>query len=646
MPQMKKLFLLFLLALSTGLISAQTLITYGNNTISKQEFLRAYNKNKPTVTDKEKALREYVALYTNFKLKVKAAEELRLDTLQQIKYDIENFRNQILENYLSNEKGIKALQEQAFNRSQKDIHVLHFFVPITATEKLEDSLKAFNAINDVYKALRKGNTDYTSIVTNASPTKWADIGFITVFTVPYEYENIIYNTRVGEVAKPYRANNGWHIFKVVEERPSVGKWKIAQILFSFPPDANAEAKEAIKQKADSVYHLLQHGLSFGDAAKAYSNDKLTYLTNGEMPEFGTGKYAYSFEEEIFKLKKVDEISAPFESAFGYHIVKLLGFTPTPKTMSDEAYQLELKQKIMQDTRMDAEKEKFAKEIVGITNFKPAKNISENDLFRYADTLMKNPTIERTEGLPISNKVIATFTNGTVKGSDWLKFVRDYKANYENFKGESNKQLWDKFSTVSSVDYYKKNLESYSKDFKYQMEEFKEGNMLFEIMERNVWNKAIADTAGLLKYYEANKSKYKWTTSADVLIFNCNNSTTAAAALAKLKSGIYWKMIASESNAELQADSGRYELSQITGNNNTTTPPVNSYSKISTNSDSSSVFVKYIHIYPNGEQRNFDDAKGLVINDYQNVLEQEWLKQLRIKYPVKVNEAVLKKLLTP
>src|SRR4051812_2487566 len=120
---MKKFFLAgcILAAFNT---SAQTLITYGNNTVSADEFFRAYNKNNTVVTDKEKSLREYLELYTNFKLKVKAASELRLDTLAHIKNDIAGFRTQVQDNYLTDEKAVSALYNEAFERGKKDIHVI------------------------------------------------------------------------------------------------------------------------------------------------------------------------------------------------------------------------------------------------------------------------------------------------------------------------------------------------------------------------------------------------------------------------------------------------------------------------------------------------------------------------------------------
>lgn len=178
-----------------------------------------------------------------------------------------------------------------------------------------------------------------------------------------------------------------------------------------------------------------------------------------------------------------------------------------------------------------------------------------------------------------------------------------------------------------------------------MKEFKEGNMLFEIMERNVWSKAASDTVGLLSHYNANKVNYKWAESADVMIFNCSNEKIAAEAMESIKNGKLWRELADASGGSIQGDSGRYELNQIViDSTNKATPEKNTFSPIVKNTDGTATFVKYINVYPGNQQRSFEEAKGLVINDYQNVLEKKWLEALHKKYPVTINEAVVKQML--
>jgi len=635
---MKKCFFLFAMALASANSQAQTLITYGSNTVGKDEFLRAYNKNKTPVTDKEKSIRDYIDLYANFKLKVKAAETMRLDTSAQLVTDLQNFRQQIEENYMNDDKAINVLLDEAFIRSQQDLHVIRFTSPIDESNPA-DSARVYKAFMDAYGQVKSGNTNYATLTT--PDVKWADMGFVTVFSLPYVYENIVYDLKPGEVSKPYRSKKAWHFFKLTEQRRSAGKWRIAQILFSFPPNAEEATLAATRKLADSVYQLALNGSEFASLARTYSDDKLTYLTGGEMTEFGTGKFDYQFEKEVFSLNKDGDISKPFSTLFGIHIVKRLGFTPTPTDRQDAALAYELKQKLMQDDRVKAAKEKFTKEVASKIGLKVIPSVKQEDLFRFADTVMNDPMGESANTLPISSKNILSFAKGTAKGADWLNFVRDFKTNPEMYKGETYPEIWEKYKSVAALDYYRKHLEDYSPEFRYQLQEFREGNMLFEVMEKKVWSQAANDTVGLKAYYKAHMPQYKWSASADVLIMNCISEKLAKDALDSLKAGKDWRELVELKQGELQGDSGRFELSQLNGSEKAT---AGAYSDISINADGSATFIRYYRFYEADQQRSFEDSRGMVINDYQQVLEKKWLEELKKKYPVKVNEAVVKELI--
>jgi peptidyl-prolyl cis-trans isomerase SurA len=645
---MKRILLLLTLAFNFSALFSQTLFTYGNNAVDKAEFLRAYNKNKTVTDDKEKAMREYLDLYSKFKLKVKAAKDAKLDALPQLAADLQNFRSQIEETYMTNDDAMNILIDEAFINSQKDLHVIHFFTAVNAGATPADSVKAVKAMQKIYGDVMAGKKDYEKLAAEASDAavkiKTSDIGYITAFSVPYEYEKIIYSLKTGEASKPYRSKNGLHIFKVTDERKGMGKWKIAQILFAIPPGDAAVNNKMVQQKADSVYLKLLAGASFEEMATLYSDDKLTYTSGGTMPEFTSGKYEQPFEAAVFKLTKDGEISKPFFTQFGYHIVKRTSVQPIQTTKTDAAYMYEIKQKVLQDNRINTAKDIFTKAVVKTVNCKKNTAVKDADLFRYADSIAANPAVNSTKEFPVSNKIIYTSAKGNIKGKDWLSFIREYKTNPEIYKGESNAALLQKFITVKSLEYYKAHLEDYSAEFRNQMEEFKEGNMLFEIMERKVWGSAVNDSAGLAKYYLLHKSKYVWAASADVIIFNCSNKKSADLSLGAIKDGKNWKKIAEESNNTIQADSGRYELAQIALAEGTP-PAAGTITPIMVNpSDGTAGFIIILKTYPSNEQRSFEEARGLVINDYQNVIEEKWIEELRKKYPVKTDERVFKSLL--
>ena len=632
---MKKCLLFFGIVFSTTYGNAQSLITYGKNSVSKDEFIRAYNKNKTQVDNKEKAIKEYVGLYTNFKLKVKAAEDLKLDTSSQLKDELDNFRHQIEEGYLNDAQTYKFLTEQAIERSQSDLHVIHYSVAIDPSAAVDTSEK-YEAIKFVYNQLLTGKTNYESLVSNMI-VKYADMGFITAFTLPYQYENIVYGLKVGETSKLYRSKSAWHIFKLINKRKSAGKFKVAQILFTYPPESDAENIAKTKRLADSVYNLAKVESNFGMLAREFSDDKLTYMNGGEIPEFGTGKFDAVFESEVMKLKKEGEISKPFSTSFGVHIIKLISHTETPTSKTDDALLFDVKQKLSTDNRISISKEKFAKDIAIKIGLKQAVNVSKQELFAYADTVIHSADEDIINKLDFCKKIIFTFTKGNIKADKWLTYYSQFKSNPESYKGESDDQIWEQYKNIAALEFYRSHLEEYNKEFAMQMQEFKEGNMLFEIMEKKVWSKASEDSVGMLKYYNENKEKYKWAKSADVLIMNCASVSLAEIILDSIKSGADWEGLVERHQEQIQGDSTRFELSQIAGSEN---PTDGSYSEVIKNTDGTATFIKYFKIYPDGQQRTFEQSKGMVINDYQNVIEKKWLDELKMKYPVKVNEALL------
>lgn len=640
-----KQFLLALAALITAHSSfSQTLFTYGTNTVSKDEFLRAYNKNKTPVADKDQSLKEYLDLYIKFKLKVKEASLLRLDTLQQIKYDVQNFKNQLEENYLNDEKTVNAFIDEAFTRSQKDIHVLHFYVPINAKMSADELAKAEETINEARRELAEGKVNYDEIVEEAKELgrllKGTDLGFITVFSMPYEMESLVYNLKPGDVSKVCRTKSALHIFKNIEERISAGKWKVAQILLAVPPDVSGTQLKELEKRADSLCKVLQAGGDFAALAKTYSDDRLTYQNGGELPEFGTGRFDLPFEKAVFALKKDGDISKPIFTGYGFHIVKRFSQTPVATEKSDEVLAM-LKQQVVGDARINIAKQNFTRDITSKTGFKRNPLVKDQELFKYADSVTASGDVKN---FPLNKKIIFSFLKSNVKGSDWLTFVKDYKLNTDVYKGEDNKALLDKYISTVIVEYYRKHLEEFNEDFKYQVKEFKEGNMLFEIMERNIWSKASNDSIGLKKFYDANKSKYLWAESADAYLFNCNSLKTADGAVAALRNGKDWKKIADESEGTIQSDSGRYEVAQLQIPVGATLAEGTITSPLLNAGDNTAGFVKILKLYPAGQQRSFDEARGLVINDYQNYLEEKWIASLKKKYPVKVDEKVFQSIL--
>lgn len=293
------------------------------------------------------------------------------------------------------------------------------------------------------------------------------------------------------------------------------------------------------------------------------------------------------------------------------------------------------------TRLENDFMPGTKEILAKINFKRNAAVQEEMLFLFSDSVAYS---KEKKQYPIAKEVLFSMGSSPVKVSEWFTYSKAYKLNTELYKGESNAQLLEKFINETATVYYRSHLEEYSADFKYELQEFKEGNLLYEVMGRKVWSKSGNDLTAVKAYYEANKEHFLWGESADVILVNARSYAYADYASENMQKGQYWKNLADQSEGMILGDSSRYELAQL---------PIKPGAKLAegaiaeivkNNTDNSASFVKVIKLYPAKMQMSFEEAKSLVINEYQQKLEENWMKELVAKYPVKVNAAVLQSLL--
>lgn len=638
---MKKLT--FSILLLTGLnASAQTLFTYGTKSVSKDEFLRQFNRNLNPDEDKNKALQEYLPLYINYKLKVQDAYDKKLDTAYTQLSELAEFRRQIEDNYFSQEANQADLVNEAFVRSQKDLQLQDIYIGFnTADPKSVDD--AATGADNAYKKLQAG-TPFEKVVAEFSndadlKTSNGNLGWITVFSLPYRIENEVYNLAVNSYTQPLRTRNAYHIFKKTAERKAVGKVKVAQILFAFPPGAAPEVKIALQKTADSVYRLLQAGADFGQLAAQFSNDKTSYQNGGQLPEFGIGAYEKTFEEAAFALRKKGEVSRPFTSLYGVHILKLLESLPVATDNNDANALATLRQRVASDNRMEGAKLALVKSLLPKISYQPNKLLNKDALWRYTDsgiagskTMLKELT-DKTE--------IFHFAKQSIKAADWLRFVKAMRIG-NGQAARSYTELMDQYVNATAAEYYKAHLEDYNPEFKNQVKEFKDANLNFEITQKMVWDKAASDSTGLQKYYAANKAKYQWGPSVNAIILTGTDAASTDTAREQLeKNSKDWRKIAATMDTRLLADSNRFEQGQIP------VPPnaqlrllPNTFTPVVINpQDSSQTFCYIVNVIDQPGQRSFEEARGFVINDYQQVLETAWLNALKKKYPIKVNNMV-------
>lgn len=631
-------FIVFIVCFSvaTNFITAQTLFTYGTHAVSKKEFLEAFNKNPDSTGNRQQNLKEYLDLYINFRLKLQAAYDEKVNTNADLKAETENFKTQLAENFINKQANLTGLIHEAFVRSQKDILLQQVFVQFSSPA---DTAFAFAQISKAYQELKAGKKfeEISAAYSNAPEVKAVngEIGYITAFTLPYSIENIVYSFGQGSISSIYKSKSGYHIFKNAGERPAVGRRKIQQLLFPLLPFYSASQADSVKKQADSVYNELQSGASFTSMLPLFGHNYDETVSNNSI-EIKTGDYIDDFETPVYNLKSVGDISVPFRTQYGYNIIKLIEIIKVPADETNVDFETYLQNQVETTGRLQAAKNDLVNNWLASTAFKEA-HYSKPDLWAYTDSaLMSAGTLPASYKSIKPRMVLFEFAKQKFSVEDWINYVNTINTPPQS---DSYAKAFDEYIQSSCSNYYRNHIEDFDTTIAGQIKEFNEANMLFYVMDKHVWTKAANDTTGLRAYYNMHKTNYKWQQGIAALVISTTNKIIADS-IAQLikKNPAGWRNITAAFN-DIYVDSSRFEQGQL---------PVkqvvvlqkNFQTNVETNDEGNSFsFIHVFNTYQQQAQKSFEEAKGSVINDYQQEVEKLWLKELKKKYPVAISEAV-------
>ena len=417
------------------------------------------------------------------------------------------------------------------------------------------------------------------------------------------------------------------------------RMKARQILLAFPPGADEATKKEIEQRADSLYQRIMAGDDFAKLATEFSNDYLTAVSGGLMQDFTVGRYDVSFENVVWNLPKDDAVSKPFLTQHGYHIVKRISITPVVTDLNNKTNLQELQQRIMNDSRWQLTKDVIYNHVIKLAGYKKYP-YDETALWALSDSLLEN------RPLGVGNKIqkdapLFKIGDSTATVPAWITYAQSYRFKLDGTGKKPYPQVMQEFTHAVALQYYRDHLEDFNEDFRYQMDEFRDGNLFFEIMQREIWNKSQADSAGLVALYAKNKAKYTWKQSADAIIFFCSDTSVSNIVYEQIKNDpSKWQKTADAFGEKIVADSARYEWTQLPITSGVELKPGMVTALQVNPNDNTASFAYIINVYPKPAQRSFAEAKGLLINDYQDQLDKKWVQKLKQKYPVVINQKVL------
>lgn len=630
----------------TPIVTDPILMVVAGESVPKSEFDRVFRKNNKDSVFTEAAVREYLDLYINYKLKVKEAESLMMDTSETFKNELSGYNKQLAQPYLTDKEVSENLVQEAYERLGKDVKASHILLKLSPDALPKDTVAVYNRILKIREMIMKGG-DFGKIARDSSEDPSAkdnngELGYFTGMQMVYPFESAAYNTKPGTVSMPVRTRFGYHLIKVLDIRTAQGEIQTAHIMIRTPKEANDSIMKASELRMNEVIQALKSGMTWDSAVTMYSEDKGSAKKGGELPWFGTGKMVPEFEKAAFALKNKGDMSGIIKTTYGYHIIKLLDKRGIPPFAEKKA---ELKQMISRDSRNEASRLSMVTKIKSAYKYKEIPKVKEEfiasldssvsegewDLAK-ADKFTKN-----IFSLTDSNGIITYFTQ-----QDFAKYVSTHQTKRSGNNPQSiGYSMYDQWVGDVALTFLEERLEKIYPDFRNLMREYRDGILLFDLTDKMVWSKAVKDTSGLETFHAENKNNYKWPERCEATIYTCSDAKVAAT----LRKGLTKKKkTAAEIIAELNKANpsavttrdgkfgrGENEFVEATG----WTPGLSA--DIAKNNMISIVDVKAV-LPPTA--KTLEEAKGVVTADYQTYLEKTWLQSLHDKYSVKVNNEVL------
>ena len=644
---LKHIFLGYLFIFATAFFAQQkkdVLFTIDNKPFYTDEFSRIYNKNINLVKDEsQKDLDQYLELFIGYKLKVTKAIKLGLDKNAAYISELKSNRTQLAKNYLTDSKVTQELVDEAYNRLQKEVRVSHILLMVDENAAPSDTIAVYNKIMSVRKRAVDGEdfgklAEENSMDTSVKENK-GDLGYFSAFRMVYSFENGAFTTKKGEISNPIRSRFGYHLIKVIDSRDNRGEMSAAHIMIMKAADPNKEIDA--KSKIDDIYKKIQLGENFENLAKEFSEDKSSSDKGGVLNKFASGQLSSTeFEDVAFSLTKENPLSKPFQSQYGWHIIK---FIERFAVKSAKEMQQELSAKIGKDERSrkisNAVNTKLKKEFQTKTNDKLYAAIEKTITPEFVAGTWKTPEDQVFEEnfLSINNKQIS--------GKTFLAYVFEQQNSFKDSKLSVKiiqDNIYEKFLNEQLNKYADENLESKFPEFANVMEEYKDGLLLFDLMEKEIWTKSKTDTVGLKKFHDLNRKNYVWKNRFELLIASSAKEEAVKNAMLLLQNNKTADEIKKTINTDKVVD---IMISEGVFEEGNSAIPKNVISKIGITDiikNGTYFYVTKVKNIISAGEKSFEEAKGKVVNDYQQYLEENWVSELKKEFKIEVNKKIFNK----
>lgn len=616
------------------------LMTVAGRGVEAGEFIRMYNKSLDPAYKTD--LNDYLEQFIAFKLKVADAIDNGYDTTAAFREELNGYRNQLAQSYLTDPDIKEKLLRKAYQRSLSEVNASHILVNCTPDAMPEDTLKAYKKAIDIRERIIKGES-FEQVAKAASDDKSVlinngNLGYFTVFQMITPFEEAAFTLKPGTLSMPVRTPYGYHIIKVSDRRPSKGKVRVAHIMKAAPPGSDEQTIRKAENEINGIYEKLRKGEPFSKLASELSDHKESAANGGEMSWFGAGEIISDFSEAAFSINDTGEYTKPVRSVYGFHIIRLLERKAPGSWEESKSF---LESRLNQSNLVSQGKKSFIDRLKKEYNYRINPAVRSWFVNNTDSLIIRGASKYDRRNIPQGN--IYTFANQHLSGRDFASGIEKRG----NMIITNNPDFFIDASVESIVSeeilkYENSVLEQKYPDFRYLMNEFHDGILLFEISSGKVWNKVQEDSADFQKYYDTNKYNFMAEKSIEARIYSLRQSD-GAKQLAKAyrkysrKPDTDKRLMAKfnlRGDTLLTIAEGKWaegddpdidKLEWIQGLQSFTKKGFPSLINITRLNDPVPLPLK--------------EVQAEMISDYQDWLTEEWIRQLKGKYTVKIDNQV-------
>lgn len=612
------------------------LMTINGKGVPLSEFEYLYHKNNSQQLTPQ-SIDEYLEMFVTYKQKVADAENEGIDNTEAFKNEFDGYRKELAEPYLRNKAMEDSIIRSVYSHLLEDVDVSHVMVASkgpgidpAAQKHMLDSLRTAIINGADFAAVAKKNS-----IDRAAQNNGGHMGWIPVGRLPYTFEDAAYQTPVGQISPVIETPFGFHIVRVEGRRPARGKVLVEHIL-KLTQGLDDEAAAKKKAEIDSIYNVVKGGADFEEVAKKESEDPGSQRNGGKMNWFGAGQMVPEFEEASFTLKN-GEISEPFKTAYGYHIVKRLDWKPVD---SFETMEPMIKNLVQRDERAQMPRKRKIAELRG--KFKVRENAEAINGVK--EEILKNGALDSAliEKYLTSNVTLATVGKTPILLSEVVSEIGSPLAGSAEQQAAQFEERVSRAIDNVVTENERQDLAKNNADYRNLLNEYRDGMLLFEVSDRKVWTKAKQDKEGLEKYFETHRDKYKWDKPRfkSYVVFATSDSLMQLAQNYLNSNNIPNDSLANSLRKEFGKDVKIEKVIAAQGENNIT-------DYLGFGAEKPEPKGKWAFYFPYRGKvleapEEAADVRGAVTGDYQSELEAAWVAQLKQKYPAKINKKVFKK----